>query len=107
MTAPVASRLDVRPSRPGAPLVLDAPTLAAAFAIPLAPPRRLSPAQVEALEMICEGASYRLIAQRLGIAESGARKLMSAAFRILRVRNKAHAVRAGVETGILHLRRLP
>lgn len=96
----------------GAPLVLPGATLAEAFGIPLAPrparPRpRLTPTQTLALTLVADGVPYRQIAARLHLAEGTVRRLMSDAFLVLGVRNKAGAVRAGVESGILDLRGRP
>lgn len=90
---------------PGAPLVLDAPTLAAAFGIPLTPRRQLTPTQAATLALVADGMSYRQIAHRQRLTEGGVRNRMSRAFRALGVHGKAAAVRAGVETGILDLGR--
>jgi len=95
--------MTVTPGRPGAPLVLDAPTLAAAFGIPLRPARPLTAVQAETLALVAEGLTYRQIARRLFLAEVSVRKRMSRAFRVLGVHDKAGAIRAGVEAGVLHL----
>lgn len=87
------------------PLRFDAPTLAAAFGIPLTPRRQLTPTQAATLALVADGMSYRQIAHRQRLTEGGVRNRMSRAFRILGVHGKAAAVRAGVETGILDLGR--
>jgi len=88
--------------RPGAPLVLDAPTLAEAFGIPLAArkPHPTGP-QAEALALAAQGLTYRQIGRRLFLTEVSVRKRMVRAFRALGIHSKAAAVRAGVESGIL------
>lgn len=65
---------------------------------------RLTPTQTLALTLVADGVPYQQIAERLHLAEGTVRRLMSDAFRVLGVRNKAGAVRAGVEAGILDLR---
>lgn len=93
-----------------APLVLPGATLAEAFGIPRAPRTttpRLTPRQTTALHLVADGVPYQQIAARMHLAEGTVRRMMSDAFRVLGVRNKAGAVRAGVEAGILDLRGQP
>lgn len=90
-------------SRDGAPLRFDSPTLAAAFGIPLSPRRTLTRCQAETLALAADGLSYRQIARRLFLAEVSVRKRMCRAFLALGVHDKAGAIRAAHEAGLLDL----
>lgn len=110
MTTDTAPWLGVYQPRPGAPLVLPGATLAEALAaLPTPPPPRprLTFAQAEALALVADGLTYRQIARRLFVSEVAIRRRMVRAFRRLGVRNRAAAIRAGVEAGLLDPARSP
>lgn len=63
----------------------------------------LSPRETEVLKLIAEGRSNKEVAYLLGISEATAEKHMSSLMAKLGARDRTHAVRLGIERGIIDL----
>lgn len=105
MDAADSALLDARPLRPGAPLVLDAPTLAQALGWDREPP--LHPRLAETLTLLAQGLTDRQIAARLRTSEDGAKHRVRSLYRHLGVHSRSEAVYRAASLGLLDTARSP
>ncbi len=63
----------------------------------------LSPRELDVLKLLAEGLSNKEVATRLGVTEATAKKHVTGILIKLRARDRAHAVRLGIERGYIDL----
>lgn len=90
------------PSRPGAPLVLDAPTLAQAYGLEITPRAADIPAHLaRLLPMLAANLTRAQIAARLGLRQGGVDARMKRLYALLGAHSRTGAVRTALEIGLL------
>lgn len=89
------------PARPGAPLILDGPTLADALGLRHARPPLLAPQLVALLPLLAADLSTRQIARRLGVSPAAVHGRLRRLYRDLSVHNRVGAVCAAMACGLL------
>jgi DNA-binding NarL/FixJ family response regulator len=88
-------------TRPGAPLVLDAPTLADAFGMPRRRPPALPADLAVLLPLLADALSAKQIAARLVLSESAVKTRIGRLYGALHVHNRVGAVCAALACGLL------
>jgi DNA-binding NarL/FixJ family response regulator len=96
-----AARTAPYPARPGAPLVLDAPTLADAFGLPRRRPPALPADLAVLLPLPADALSAKQIAARLALSESATKTRIGRLYACLHVHNRVGAVCAALACGLI------